>query len=91
VLITGVIDVNLDTGGIFVNMNAVKVVHQAVIKAMEIVVAALPVFGEQIVTTNAYTTVSLQAVLDQTDNAVLASLDIGVYCVMKHVAMVVRS
>jgi hypothetical protein len=56
--------VSLDTGVTFVNINAVKIVDQAVKKAMEIVAAALPVSGELIVTTNAYTTVPLQVVLD---------------------------
>jgi hypothetical protein len=56
------VHVNLDTGENFVNINAVKIAHQAVKKAMEIVAAVHPASGEIIVTTNACTTVPLQNV-----------------------------
>jgi hypothetical protein len=56
---------------------------------MDIAVLAKAVIGEIIVTKPACTTVPRQAVVDQTDNVVLAALDFGVYYVMKHVAMVV--
>jgi hypothetical protein len=81
--------VNLDIGEIFVSINAVKIVHQTVIKAMEIVAAALPDYGELLVTKPACTSVPRQAVLNQMASVIVASPGSGVYCATKHVAKIV--
>jgi hypothetical protein len=81
--------VNLVSGERFVNIDAVKIVHPAVIKAVEIVALVMPDYGELIVTKPACTTVPHQVVLDQTGSVVVASPGSGAYCVMKPAATVV--
>jgi hypothetical protein len=84
-----VIRVNLDIGEIYVNINAVKIVHQIVIKAMEIVPVALLDYGEQLVTKHACTSVPRQAVLDPMASVIVASPGCGVHFATKHVAKIV--
>lgn len=58
-------------------INAVKIAHLVVAKAVETVAAADPVSGEIIVTNFVLTTVHHQAVYDQLDSAAVARPGIG--------------
>ena len=88
-IVTFVLNVNMGTGEPFVQTIAVRIVRQAVVKAMDTVVTAERDSGEIIVINFVHTTVHHQAVLEQQDTAAAVRPAPGVCIVTRRATMVV--